>query len=190
VDEVVDVLEQLGDGPSRWRSFLQAAYGSSSQMAVGAGLMTLGVHKWLSLPLGWRYPTLTATYVLAMYLLSPFLDPLGLGTKGPARARFLERNRRILMVSAFAALTLTLGLAASLGTKVLVIVAGATLVGAAYKRRFQVGGRGGARPRSKDVVVRWPWPPARAWQKAGRDSCLAAISGGRPGHPHGDYEFR
>lgn len=156
VDEVVDVLEQLGDGPSRWRSFLQAAYGSSSLMAVGAGLMTLGVHKWLSLPLGWRYPALTGTYVLAMYLLSPFLDPLGLGTKGPARARFLERNRRTLLISALAALGLTLGLAASLGMKVLVVVASATLVGAAYKRRFHLGGREWSLrhiPGSKDVVV-------------------------------------
>jgi len=156
VDEVVDVLEQLGDGPSRWRSFLQGAFGSSSLMAVGAGLMTMGVHHWLGLPLGWRYPILTASYVLAMYLLSPFLDPLGLGAKGPARARFLERNRRILLASAMVALLLTLGLAASLGGKVLAVVVGATLVGAAYKRRFQIGGREwGLRqiPGSKDVVV-------------------------------------
>ena len=156
VDEVVDVLEQLGDGPSRWRSFLQAAYGSSSLMALGAGLMTLGVHKWLGLPLGWRYPLLTAAYVLAMYLFSPFLDPLGLGAKGPARARFLERNRELLLASALMALALTMGLAASLGLKVLVIVAGASLVGASYKRRFQAIGREWSLrqiPGSKDVVV-------------------------------------
>ncbi len=156
VDEVVDVLEQLGDGPSRWRSFLQAAFGSSSLMAVGAGLMTLGVHKWLGLPLGWRYPLLTASYVLAMYLLSPFLDPMGLGTKGPARARFLERNRRVLLASAMVALLVTLGLAASLGGKVLGIVIGASLVGASYKRRFHAAGREWALrniPGSKDVVV-------------------------------------
>ena len=156
VDEVVDVLEQLGDRPSRWRSFLQAAYGSSALMAVGAGLMTLGVHKWLGLPLGWRYPLLTAAYVVAMYLLSPFLDPLGLGAKGPARARFLERNRKTMLVSALAALALTLGLAISLGLKVLVIVTAASLVGAAYKRRFSFRDRGWSLrqiPGSKDVVV-------------------------------------
>jgi len=156
VDEVVDVLEQLGDGPSRWRSFLQGAYGSSSLMAVGAGLMTLGVHRWLGLPLGWRYPVLTAAYVVAMYLLSPFLDPLGLGAKGPARARFLERHRNILLVSAASALVLTLGLAASLGVKVLVVVLGACLVGAAYKRRFRLGTKEislRSIPGSKDVVV-------------------------------------
>ena len=156
VDEVVDVLEQLGDGPSRWRSFLQAAFGSSSLMAVGAGLMTLGVHKWLGLPLGWRYPLLAAAYVLAMYLLTPFLDPLGLGAKGPARARFLERNRKVLLASAMVALALTLGLAASLGLKALAVAVGASLVGAAYKRRFHVGGREWSLrniPGSKDVVV-------------------------------------
>ena len=156
VDEVVDVLEQLGDGPSRWRSFVQAAFGSSSLMAVGAGLMTLGVHKWLGLPLGWRYPLLTASYVLAMYLLSPFLDPLGLGAKGPARARFLERNRTILIASALVAALVTLGLAASLGLKVLLVVTGASVVGTAYKRHFQLGGRDlslRSIPGSKDLVV-------------------------------------
>lgn len=156
VDEVVDVLEQLGDGPSRWRSFIQAAFGSSSLMAVGAGLMTLGVHKWLGLPLGWRYPLITGAYVLAMYLLTPFLDPLGLGAKGPARARFLERHKKSLLASAFLSLALTLGLAASLGAKVLVVVAGASLVGAAYKRRFRLGASEWSLrhiPGSKDVVV-------------------------------------
>ena len=156
VDEVVDVLEQLGDAPSRWRSFLQATFGSSSLLAIGAGLMTLGIHNWLGLPLGWRYPLLTMAYVLAMYLLSPFLDPLGLGAKGPARARFLERNHRILMISALLSLTLTLGLAASLGWKVLAVVLGASLVGAAYKRRFALGGREWSLrriPGSKELVV-------------------------------------
>jgi 4-hydroxy-3-methylbut-2-enyl diphosphate reductase len=125
-------------------------------MAMGAGLMTLGVHKWLGLPLGWRYPLLTAAYVLAMYLLSPFLDPLGLGTRGPARARFLERNRAVMQASALVALALTLGLAVSLGLKVLAVVAAASLVGAAYKRRFQALGREWSLrqiPGSKDVVV-------------------------------------
>lgn len=156
VDEVVDVLEQLGDGPSRWRSFLQAAYGSSSLMAVGAGLMTLGVHKWLGLPLGWGFPLLTLCYVQAMYLLSPFLDPLGLGSKGPARARFLERNRRILLASGLAALALTLGLALALGLRVLLVVAVASLVGAAYKRPFTWAGRVWSLrqiPGSKEAVV-------------------------------------
>lgn len=156
VDEVVDVLEQLGDGPSRWRSFLQATFGSSSLMAVGAALMTLGVHKWLDLRMGWRYPLLTGTYVLAMYLLTPFLDPLGLGAKGPARARFLERNRRVLVALGMVALLLTLGLAASLGAKALAVAAAASLVGVGYKRRFQVGGwilSLRKVPGSKDVVV-------------------------------------
>src|SRR5512133_971248 len=156
VDEVVDVLEQLGDGPSRWRSFLQAAFGSSSLLATGAAFMTLGVHKWLGLPLGWRYPLLAGTYVLAMYLLTPFLDPLGVGAKGPARARFLERNRKVLLGAGLVALALTLGLSATLGLKALAVAAGASLVGAGYKRRFQMGGRIFSLrniPGSKDVVV-------------------------------------
>lgn len=176
VDEVVDVLEQLGDGPSRWRSFLQATFGSSSLMAVGAVLMTLGVHKWLDLRMGWRYPLLTGTYVLAMYLLTPFLDPLGLGAKGPARARFLERNRRVLLALGVTALLLTLGLAASLGLKALAVASAASLVGAGYKRRFHIGGwilSLRKVPGSKDAVVALAlatvavimpvWQEGRAW---------------------------
>ncbi len=176
VDEVVDVLEQLGDGPSRWRSFVRATFGSSSLLAMGAGLMTLGVHHWLGLPTGWRYPLLTATYVLAMYLLSPFLDPLGLGAKGPARARFLERNRKLLLVSALAAMAVMLGLAANLGLKVLGIVIGAALVGTVYKQRFRLGGREislRSIPGSKDLVVAMAlatvavvtpvWQAGRSW---------------------------
>jgi 4-hydroxy-3-methylbut-2-enyl diphosphate reductase len=111
-----------------------------------------------------------------MYLLSPFLDPLGLGARGPARARFLQRNRTILLTSALVALTLTLGLAASLGLKVLGVVLGASLVGAAYKRRFRMGGREFSLrsiPGSKDVVVALAlavvvvttpvWQEGRAW---------------------------
>ncbi len=176
VDEVVDVLEQLGDGPSRWRSFVRATFGSSSLLAMGAGLMTLGVHHWLGLPTRWRYPLLTATYVLAMYLLSPFLDPLGLGAKGPARARFLERNRKLLLVSALAAMAVMLGLAANLGLKVLGIVIGAALVGTVYKQRFRLGGREislRSIPGSKDLVVAMAlatvavvtpvWQAGRSW---------------------------
>lgn len=176
VDEVVDVLEQLGSGPSRWRSFLQAAFGSSSLLALGAALMTVGVHKWLGLPASWRYPLVTASYVLSMYLLSPFLDPLGTGAKGPARARFLERNRRKLMTSGLVALVLTLGLAASLGARALAVIVAAALLGAAYKRPVRLGHRTlslRSIPGSKDVLVAVAlatvavampvWQQGRAW---------------------------
>ncbi len=176
VDEVVDVLEQLGDRPSHWRRFLQGAFSSSSQMALGVALMTAGIHRWLDLPLTWRYPVVAAAYVLAMYLFSPFLDPLGLGAKGPARARFLERNRRTLLAAGTVALVLTLGLAASLGPVALGVVLAASMVGAAYKRRFKVGRfRLSLRaiPGSKDALVALAlatvsvampvWQEGRAW---------------------------
>lgn len=64
--------------------------------------MTLGVHAWLGLGLSWRFPLITGSYVLGMFLLSPFLDPHGLGAKGPGRARFLERNKIVLLTAAAA----------------------------------------------------------------------------------------
>jgi 4-hydroxy-3-methylbut-2-enyl diphosphate reductase len=153
VDEVVDVLEQLGGGPSRWKRFMQAAFGGSFVMALGATLMTFGIHAWLGLHLRWPFPTITGTYVLAMYLLSPFLDPHGLGAKGPARARFLERNRRVLVGTALVALAVALGASAWVGLTTFLVVAGASLLGLVYKLRLPGGLSLRRIPGSKDVLV-------------------------------------
>jgi len=155
VEEVVDVLEQLGDAPSRFTRFIQVAFGTPMVLALGAALMTFGILAWIGLPPGWRHPLLTGGYVLAMYLLTPYLDPLGLGSKGPARARFLTRNRGVLLPAALLALTLALGVAASLGLKPLMVVSGASLLGLAYTLKLPFGSGFSLRaiPGSKDLLV-------------------------------------
>ncbi len=155
VDEVVDVLEQLGDAPSRFTRFLQVAFMAPMIMALGSALMTVGIHAWMGLPRSWRFPLLTGGYVLAMYLLTPYLDPLGLGAKGPARARFLQRNRPVLLSAALLALATSLGIAATLGRTPLLVMAAASLLGVAYTLRLPFG-RGlslRAIPGSKDLLV-------------------------------------
>jgi 4-hydroxy-3-methylbut-2-enyl diphosphate reductase len=155
VDEVVDVLEQLGDAPGRFARFLQAAFTGPLLLAFGSALMTLGIHAWMGLNRTWRFPLVTGGYVLAMYLLTPFLDPLGLGSKGPARARFLQRNRRFLLTAALLALGTSLGIAASLGRMPLLVIAGASLLGVAYTLKLPFGSGLSLRaiPGSKDVLV-------------------------------------
>jgi 4-hydroxy-3-methylbut-2-enyl diphosphate reductase len=91
-----------------------------------------------------------------MYLLAPYLDPMGLGAKGPGRARFLERNRKPLLATALLALATTLGTAALLGLKPLLVVSGASVLGIGYKFRLKAGARTislSAIPGSKDVLV-------------------------------------
>ncbi len=153
VDEVVDTLEQLGDARGRFASFLRAGFGAPALLAVGSALMTLGVHAWLGLALTWRFPIITGSYVLGMFLLTPFLDPHGLGAKGPGRARFLERNKVAMLASAIAFLGLALGLAATFGLVPLGVLLGATVLGALYK--LPLGGGRSLRgiPGSKDAVV-------------------------------------
>jgi 4-hydroxy-3-methylbut-2-enyl diphosphate reductase len=156
VDEVVDVLEEVGTGPGKLGRLVTSAFATPVVMALGAGATTLGVQRWLGLPLGALSPVVTATYVLAMYVLNPFLDPLGLGAKGPGRARFLERNRVILLGVAVVSLVVSLGAAALLGWKALAVVAGASVLGATYKRGLRAGGRHlslSALPGAKDVLV-------------------------------------
>lgn len=152
VDEVVDVLEQLGDAPSRLTSFLRAGFGAPALLAVGSALMTLGVHAWLGLGLTFRFPLITGCYVLGMFLVTPYLDPHGLGAKGPGRARFLERNRAVLLTVAITSLAMALALSATFGLVPLSVIAGATVLGAMYK--LPLGGRSLRNiPGSKDAVV-------------------------------------
>jgi 4-hydroxy-3-methylbut-2-enyl diphosphate reductase len=156
VDEVVDVLEQLGRGPSRLTRFLQAAFGTTLTLAVGAALMTFGIHHWLGLPLAWHYPAVTGAYVMAMFLLNPFLDPMGLGAKGPARARFLTRNKTQLVGAALACLAAALLLSAFLGLGSFLMVVLASFLGLTYKRGLGFGSarlRLQAIPASKDLMV-------------------------------------
>ena len=156
VDEVVDTMEQLGDAPSRFTRFMFTAFGTPLLMAVGAALMTLGVHAWMGLGLSWRYPIITGTYLLAMYLLTPYLDPMGLGAKGPGRARFLERNQKILIATALVSLVAALGTAASFGLRPLLVVFCASLLGLMYKVEIPFGTKRWSLrsiPGSKDVLV-------------------------------------
>lgn len=181
VEEVVDVLEHLGQGPERITRILQASFGAPLRLAAGAAVLTVGVHAWTGLHLLWQYPVVTALYVLSMFLLAPFLNPLGLGSKGPARARMLERNRRLMLGTALACLGMALGLTARLGIGSVLVVATASVFGLLYKRRLRIGSRSLSLddiPGSKDILVPsalavvalalplWhddmPWGP-RAW---------------------------
>ena len=181
VEEVVDVLEQHGHGPEKVSRLLNAAFATPLKLAVGAAFLTVGIHAWTGLPLNWQYPLITATYVLAMYLLTPYLDPLGLGSKGPARARLLERSRPFLVGTALVSLLCAFVVAATLGLGSILVVGGASLFGLVYKKKIRLGQKLlslRSIPGSKDILVAlalavvalalplWhnshPWGP-RAW---------------------------
>jgi len=156
VDEVVSVLEQLGKGPSRLTRFLRAAYGTPLLLAVGSAFMTLGIHHFLGLPRELRYAGVVGAYVMAMFMLNPFLDPLGLGGRGPARRRFLERNRMILVSTGIFCLATALAVSATLGLGSLLMVLLASVAGLTYKRGFRLGRHHltlKAIPASKDILV-------------------------------------
>ncbi|HWQ07728.1 MAG TPA: 4-hydroxy-3-methylbut-2-enyl diphosphate reductase [Holophaga sp.] len=156
VDEVVEVLAQAGKGPGRFSRFLTAAFGSPLILAPGAAFMTFGVHHWLGLPPSWMYPAITGAYVMAMYLLNPYLDPMGLGVKGPARARLLERNKVKLVAVALACLAGAMAVSAAQGIGTLAMVVLASVLGLTYKRGLRLGPRRlrlQAIPASKDLLV-------------------------------------
>jgi len=138
VEEVVDVLEQHG-GSAHASRFLNEAFAVPMKLAVGAGFLTMGVCAWAGLPFTWRYPAISAAYALAMYLLTPYLDPLGLGSKGPGRARMLERSRKFMVWTSLAALAVAFVLAATLGLGSILVVGGASLFGLVYKRNLRFG---------------------------------------------------
>lgn len=156
VDEVMDVLEQVGDGPGKFTRFMTSAFGTPLLLSAGAAVMTFGIDAWVGLGLNLRYSLITGTYVLAMYLLNPYLDPMGLGTKGPGQARFLERNRKVLVTTGLLSCLFSLAAAASMGLKALAVVAGASLLGATYRRGLFARGQRHSLagiPGSKDFLV-------------------------------------
>jgi len=156
VDEVVAVLEQLGKGPSRLTRYLRAAYGTPLLLAVGAAFMTSGIHHLLGLPSEWRYAAVVGAYVMAMFMLNPFLDPLGLGARGPARKRFLEHNLKLLVATGALCLIAALGVSATLGLGSLLMVLLASVLGLTYKRGLTLGRVRltlKAIPASKDILV-------------------------------------
>jgi 4-hydroxy-3-methylbut-2-enyl diphosphate reductase len=156
VEEVVDVLERHGRGRRQVLRTLYAAFGTPARLAAGTAALTLGVQAWTGLPRSWPYAAITACYILGMFLLAPYLNPLGLGSKGPVRARILARSRTLAVGAACAALALALVLSATLGVGSVLVVATASVAGIVYKRRMTVGGHVmsiQAIPGSKDILV-------------------------------------
>ena len=156
VEEVVAALEQLSQGPRRFARLFKNGLAVPLRLALGAALMSLGIHAWAGIPKTWQYPAITAGYVLAMYMLAPFVDPMGVGARGPARASVLERHRNFLVGTGLAGLGVSLGLALWQGIGSFLGVAVASGFGMAYKRHFKVGNLNislAAIPGSKDVLV-------------------------------------
>ncbi len=156
VEEVVAALEQLGQGPSRVMRLFRNGFGVPLRLALGAALMSLGIHAWMGIPRTWQYPLITAAYMLAMFLLAPYMDPVGLMAKGPARAKVLEGHRRILVGIGMGSLGVALGIAAWQGLGSFMVLGLASAFGLAYKRQVTLGRLNlslVAIPGSKDVLV-------------------------------------
>jgi (E)-4-hydroxy-3-methyl-but-2-enyl pyrophosphate reductase len=158
VEEVVDVLEQHGTRPGLASRTLLDVLGSPLLLAFGAGATSYGIMRWLGLPMSLfrPCPVIATCYVLAMFLVTPYLDPLGLESNPPAKARFLARHRAFLLSLGGLALALALLLAGGMGPLPMVLVSVASLLGLLYKatlhvgrRRFSIRGI----PGSKDVLV-------------------------------------
>jgi len=181
VEDVVAVIEQAGKGPGRFARLMRAAFSTPIVLALGAAFMTAGIHHLLGLPEDPRYSILVGAYVMAMYMLNQFLDPMGLGNRGPVRKAFLERHRTALVSVGVLSSVTSLVVAGSLGLGSLLMVLAASVAGLTYKRGFRLGNHQLSLkmiPASKDILVAvalallsvavplwhydWVWDP-RAW---------------------------
>jgi len=156
VEEVVAALEQLSQGPRRFARLFKSGFAVPLRLALGAAVMSLGVHAWMGITKTWQYPTITGLYVLGMFMLAPFVDPMGVGARGPARARVLERHRNLLVATGLVSLVGALGFALWEGIGSFLMVAIAAAFGLAYKRHLRLGNLNlslAAIPGSKDVLV-------------------------------------
>jgi len=154
VDDVVDVLRQHGSKPGRLKELLEEPLVSPVLLSSGMSIMALGIHSWMGLTRDWTSIFVIFAYSMSMYLATPFLDPFGLGSKGPARARYLERQKTVMISLAVLALLTALSLGIRQGKGYALAVACASALGLSYKlpirflnRKFSIR----AIPGSKDV---------------------------------------
>ena len=155
VDDVVDVLRQHGTSVSLTR-FLSEPFNQAMRLALGTGFLTIGICHWAELSFTWYYPIISTTYTLAMYLVAPYLDPLGLESKGPGRAKLLKRSRKFMLGVASCALSIALILATSIGTASILTVGSASILGLMYKQKLKLGNTTFSlkfMPGSKDMLV-------------------------------------
>jgi 4-hydroxy-3-methylbut-2-enyl diphosphate reductase len=154
VDEVVHVLQQHGTRPGLAKELTDGPMATPTVLSLGVAAMAFGLPSSMGLERSWPSVAIVFAYALAMYLATPFLDPFGLGAKGPARARRLERRKKPMLSIAAAALGTALALAASIGGPYALAVTAACALGIGYKLRLRVFGKTysiRAIPGSKDV---------------------------------------
>lgn len=155
VEEVVFALKQLDKGAGAARRSLEI-FARPLFLGLGAAAMALGIHTWMGSPKTWQYPLITGAYLFAMYLLTPFLDPKGLGAKGPARAKMLENSRRAMTGLGILSLISSLAVAWFQGPGSMFIVLMAAVFGLLYKRSLRFGKYRlslAAIPGSKDIMI-------------------------------------
>ncbi|MCL1892670.1 MAG: 4-hydroxy-3-methylbut-2-enyl diphosphate reductase [Holophagaceae bacterium] len=156
VDDVVDVLQQHGSRPAKLRELFEEPLLSPILLCLGISVMAIGIHTCMGLVRDWTSVFILFAYSLAMYLAQPYLDPFGLGSKGPARGRYLERHRRLLISLAGIALLVAVALGMAQGRGYTFAVVGASVLGLSYKLRVQIFHKSyslRAIPGSKDILI-------------------------------------
>lgn len=111
VDEVVDYLEETNDSLSKLVKKLSRAFLTPLIWSTSVASASLGASQILNYPNDFFIASSVGFFIFSMYLSAPYLEPLGLGVKGPANAKFLEINRYLLlnvsMISALISLILS-----------------------------------------------------------------------------------
>lgn len=156
VDDVVDVLQQHKNKPSKFRELFEEPFLSPVLLSLGLSTMAIGIHSCMGLYRDWTSIFVIFAYALAMFLAQPFLDPFGLGSKGPARARYLERHKIMMISVATLALMVALALGFNQGKGYIIAVAGASFLGLSYKLRIRIFRRVFSLrsiPGSKDILI-------------------------------------
>jgi len=132
VDEVVEALEQAGH-PSRWRAAWRGSQTLQVPIVFGIGLLALSLHHMLGWQ-SWAGTLLPSAFHLSLCALLPYLDPLGLDSRGKVQAHFLQRNRSLFMIISAVAGATALWAAAVLGPKVIAGTLALAALGLSYLR--------------------------------------------------------
>ncbi len=105
---------------------------SNITVALGASSLSYAYLVLSNLEPDITYPILSFLYVYAMYVLNLFLDKGASAYNDPQRAKFLNKNRKILLTTSISSVLIGLFLAYAMGLAAFLFIVGLCILGLIY----------------------------------------------------------
>ena len=133
VDEVVDSLEETSSLFFKWKKVLIRAFWTPLVLSTSVIVSSFGVSDILGFSDRVPIAFTIGFFVFSMYLSAPYLEPLGLGVKGPAQAKFLNQYRYMILNISMMSALMSMLCSRQVGSDYFLLTFGAIILGLFYR---------------------------------------------------------